>query len=50
MFFPTFPSLYNHFELLGWAEVTIVVRFWIIGGFCSAIGLGLFYAEWMIGR
>ncbi|MDR1237230.1 MAG: phospho-N-acetylmuramoyl-pentapeptide-transferase [Propionibacteriaceae bacterium] len=42
--------LQHHFELLGWAEVTIVVRFWIISGLCAAIGLGLFYGEWMIGR
>ncbi|MBW8173580.1 phospho-N-acetylmuramoyl-pentapeptide-transferase [Ornithinimicrobium sp. Arc0846-15] len=39
--------LQHHFELLGWAEVTIVIRFWIIAGICVAIGLGLFYAEWV---
>lgn len=38
--------IHHHFELKGWAEVTIVVRFWIIAGICAAIGLGLFYAEW----
>jgi phospho-N-acetylmuramoyl-pentapeptide-transferase len=41
--------LHHHFELLGWAEVTIVIRFWIICGICVATGLGLFYAEWVIG-
>lgn len=41
--------LQHHFELLGWAEVTIVVRFWIICGICVATGLGLFYAEWVLG-
>jgi phospho-N-acetylmuramoyl-pentapeptide-transferase len=41
--------LQHHFELLGWAEVTIVIRFWIIAGLCAAIGLGMFYGEWMIG-
>ena len=40
--------LQHHFELLGWAEITIVVRFWIICGLCVALGLGLFYAEWMV--
>lgn len=41
--------LQHHFELLGWAEITIVVRFWIICGLCVALGLGLFYAEWVVG-
>ena len=41
--------LQHHFELLGWAEVTIVIRFWIIAGLFVALGLGLFYAEWVVG-
>jgi phospho-N-acetylmuramoyl-pentapeptide-transferase len=41
--------LQHHFELKGWAEVTIVVRFWIISGLCSATGIALFYAEWVVG-
>ena len=41
--------LQHHFELLGWAEITIVVRFWIISGLCVAAGLGIFYAEWVTG-
>ena len=41
--------LQHHFELLGWAEITIVVRFWIISGLCVATGLGLFYYEWVVG-
>ena len=32
--------LQHHFELKGWAEVTIVIRFWIIAGLCVALGLG----------
>lgn len=39
--------LQHHFELLGWAEVTIVIRFWIVAGICVATGLGLFYGEWV---
>lgn len=39
--------LQHHFELLGWGEVTIVMRFWIIAGLCVAAGLGLFYAQWV---
>ena len=41
--------LQHHFELLGWNEVTIVIRFWIVAGLCVALGLGLFYAEWVVG-
>ncbi|MDX6327709.1 MAG: phospho-N-acetylmuramoyl-pentapeptide-transferase [Streptomycetaceae bacterium] len=36
--------LQHHFELKGWSEVLVVVRFWIIQGMCMAVGLGLFYA------
>ncbi|MCT9930656.1 phospho-N-acetylmuramoyl-pentapeptide-transferase [Planotetraspora sp. A-T 1434] len=39
--------LQHHFELSGWAETTIVVRFWLIAAMCVAAGLGLFYLEWM---
>lgn len=39
--------LQHHFELMGWGEVTIVIRFWIIAGLCVAAGLGLFYAQWV---
>ncbi|MGW4652255.1 phospho-N-acetylmuramoyl-pentapeptide-transferase [Kitasatospora sp. NPDC004289] len=41
--------LQHHFELKGWSEVLIVVRFWIIQGLCVAVGLGLFYAGWVTG-
>lgn len=41
--------LQHHFELMGWAEPTIVVRFWIICGICVSLGLGVFYAEWVVG-
>lgn len=40
--------LQHHFELMGWGEVTIVIRFWIIAGLCVAAGLGLFYAQWVV--
>jgi phospho-N-acetylmuramoyl-pentapeptide-transferase len=39
--------LQHHFELLGWAETTIVIRFWLISGLCVALGLGIFYAAWL---
>jgi phospho-N-acetylmuramoyl-pentapeptide-transferase len=40
--------LQHHFELLGWGEVTIVIRFWIIASLGIAAGLGLFYAQWVV--
>ena len=39
--------LHHHFELMGWGEVTIVIRFWIIAGLFTGLGMGLFYAEWV---
>ncbi|MEO3858368.1 phospho-N-acetylmuramoyl-pentapeptide-transferase [Acrocarpospora sp. B8E8] len=39
--------LQHHFELKGWAETTIVVRFWLIAALSASAGLGLFYVEWM---
>ena len=41
--------LQHHFEMKGWGEVTIVIRFWIIAGLFVGLGLGLFYAEWLSG-
>jgi phospho-N-acetylmuramoyl-pentapeptide-transferase len=41
--------LQHHFELLGWAEITIVVRFWILCGLFVTAGLGAFYWEWVTG-
>ena len=39
--------LHHHFELLGWPEFTVIVRFWIIAGLAVAFGLGLFYADFL---
>lgn len=41
--------LHHHFELKGWAEITVVVRFWIIAGLSVLAGIGLFYLEWTYG-
>jgi phospho-N-acetylmuramoyl-pentapeptide-transferase len=41
--------LQHHFELVGWDEITIVIRFWIVAGLFVALGLGVFYAEWVVG-
>jgi phospho-N-acetylmuramoyl-pentapeptide-transferase len=39
--------LHHHFEMVGWSEVTIVARFWIIAGICITAGLALFYGDWV---
>lgn len=39
--------IHHHFEHLGWDEVTVVIRFWIVAGVCVASGLGIFYAAWL---
>jgi phospho-N-acetylmuramoyl-pentapeptide-transferase len=39
--------LQHHFEMLGWAETTIVVRFWLIAGLFIALGLGIFYVAFL---
>ena len=42
--------LHHHFEMIGWEEVNVVIRFWIIAGLSAVIGIGIFYAEWVVGK
>lgn len=42
--------LHHHFELAGWKEVTIVIRFWLIAALFAIGGAGAFYAEWVSAR
>lgn len=39
--------LHHHFEMKGWPEIQIVVRFWIIQGLFIGLGLTMFYTEWV---
>ncbi len=39
--------IHHHFELLGWPETTVIVRFWIIAGLFGALAVGLFYADFL---
>jgi phospho-N-acetylmuramoyl-pentapeptide-transferase len=39
--------IHHHFELKGWPEQQIVVRFWILQGLFVGTGLAIFYAEWV---
>ncbi|MFD2465843.1 phospho-N-acetylmuramoyl-pentapeptide-transferase [Amycolatopsis silviterrae] len=36
---------HHHFELAGWAETTVIIRFWLLSAICCMFGLGLFYSE-----
>lgn len=42
--------LQHHFELKGWSEVLVVVRFWIIQGMCVIVALGIFYGGWQAAK
>jgi len=39
--------IHHHFELTGWPETTVIVRFWILAGLFTAFALGLFYADFL---
>jgi phospho-N-acetylmuramoyl-pentapeptide-transferase len=38
---------HHHFELAGWAETTVIIRFWLLAGVAAAIGLALFYSDYL---
>ncbi|MFM8267312.1 MAG: phospho-N-acetylmuramoyl-pentapeptide-transferase [Ilumatobacteraceae bacterium] len=37
--------IHHHFELVGWPETTVIIRFWIICGICVAMALGIFIGD-----
>jgi phospho-N-acetylmuramoyl-pentapeptide-transferase len=39
--------IHHHFELSGWPETTVIVRFWILAGLFTALGLGFYYADFL---
>jgi phospho-N-acetylmuramoyl-pentapeptide-transferase len=39
--------IHHHFELIGWPETTVIIRFWVISGICVAAALALYYADWL---
>jgi len=39
--------IHHHYELADWPETTVIIRFWILAGLCTAMGLGLYYADWI---
>ncbi|MDR1264537.1 MAG: phospho-N-acetylmuramoyl-pentapeptide-transferase [Propionibacteriaceae bacterium] len=42
--------LHHHFEMLGWDEVTVVIRLWMVAGIAIFGGVGLFYAQWVLAQ
>ncbi|MEO6881528.1 MAG: phospho-N-acetylmuramoyl-pentapeptide-transferase [Mycobacteriaceae bacterium] len=38
---------HHHFELGGWAETTVIIRFWLLTAVSCALGVAVFYSEWL---
>jgi phospho-N-acetylmuramoyl-pentapeptide-transferase len=38
---------HHHFELVGWAETTVIIRFWLLTAISCGLGVALFYSEWL---
>lgn len=39
--------IHHHFEMKGWPETTVIIRFWILAGLGVAIGVGIFYGDFL---
>jgi phospho-N-acetylmuramoyl-pentapeptide-transferase len=39
--------IHHHFEVGGWSEFTVIVRLWLFAGICVALGIGIFYADFL---
>jgi phospho-N-acetylmuramoyl-pentapeptide-transferase len=39
--------IHHHFELGGWPETTVIIRFWILAGLCTGLALGFYYADFV---
>jgi phospho-N-acetylmuramoyl-pentapeptide-transferase len=39
--------LHHHFELSNWPETTVLIRLWILAGLMAALGLGIFYVDFL---
>jgi phospho-N-acetylmuramoyl-pentapeptide-transferase len=37
--------IHHHFELIGWPETTVIIRFWLISAICVASALAIFIAD-----
>jgi len=39
--------IHHHFELIGWPETTLTIRFWLFTAISCGLGIALFYSEWL---
>jgi phospho-N-acetylmuramoyl-pentapeptide-transferase len=39
--------LHHHFELIGWAEIKVIIRFWIIGSLFAGLGFFMYYLKFI---
>jgi phospho-N-acetylmuramoyl-pentapeptide-transferase len=39
--------IHHHFEVGGWSEFTVIVRFWLFAAICVALGIGNYYADFL---
>ncbi len=39
--------IHHHFELGGWSEFTVMIRLWIICGFCVLVGFAIYYVDFV---
>ncbi len=37
--------IHHHFELIGWPETTVIIRFWLISAVCVGAALGIFIGD-----
>jgi phospho-N-acetylmuramoyl-pentapeptide-transferase len=37
--------IHHHFELMGWPETTVIIRFWLIAAIAVGVALGIFIAD-----
>ena len=37
--------VHHHFELIGWPETTVIIRFWLIAAICVASALAIYIAD-----
>jgi len=40
--------LHHHFEMAGWSETKIIVRFWLIASIFAAVGFTLFFRDFQL--
>jgi phospho-N-acetylmuramoyl-pentapeptide-transferase len=38
--------IHHHFELVGWPETTVIIRFWLIAGISAAMAVAIFVADY----